>query len=192
MAYAGLITETIAFTGHGGATGEAYYARPLGDGPYPGVVVIHHRPGWDEWCTEVTRKLAHHGISASPPTCISASVLEAPTTRRHARGLKATISDDQVIGDIAGAMAYLRRQTQSNGKVGVIGFCSGGRYSYLAACRFRTSTRWWIAGAAVSSSMIPRTSRRSARSPRSTCRNISARPSSESSATTTRTRAPLT
>jgi carboxymethylenebutenolidase len=42
--------------------------------------------------------------------------------------------NDQVMGDIAGAAAYLRAQPNSNGKVGVIGFCSGGRQAFLAAC----------------------------------------------------------
>jgi carboxymethylenebutenolidase len=43
--------------------------------------------------------------------------------------------DDQVMGDVAGAAAFLRAQSTSTGKVGVIGFCSGGRQAYLAACR---------------------------------------------------------
>ena len=44
------------------------------------------------------------------------------------------VADAQVVGDTAGAMAYLRAQANANGKVGVIGFCSGGRHTYLAAC----------------------------------------------------------
>jgi carboxymethylenebutenolidase len=40
-----------------------------------------------------------------------------------------------VVGDVAGAMAFLRAQKNHNGKVGVIGFCSGGRHAYLCACR---------------------------------------------------------
>lgn len=135
MAYAGLIAETISFAGHDGATGEAYYARPLGDGPYPGVVVIHHMPGWDEWCIEVTRKLAHHGISAVAPNLYFRVGPGSPDDQAARARAQGGDSDDQVIGDIAGAMAYLRRQPQCNGKIGVIGFCSGGRYSYLAACR---------------------------------------------------------
>src|SRR4051794_39822028 len=47
MHYEGMIAETVAFEGHGGAIGEAYYARPLGQGPFGGVVLIHHAPGWD-------------------------------------------------------------------------------------------------------------------------------------------------
>jgi carboxymethylenebutenolidase len=39
-----------------------------------------------------------------------------------------------VVGDAKGAIAYLRAQANSNGKVGVIGFCSGGRHAYLIAC----------------------------------------------------------
>ena len=38
------------------------------------------------------------------------------------------------MGDVAGGMEFLRAQPYANGKVGVIGFCSGGRHTYLAAC----------------------------------------------------------
>jgi carboxymethylenebutenolidase len=45
------------------------------------------------------------------------------------------VPDDQVVGDVTGAMAFLRAQQNHNGKIGVIGFCSGGRHAYLCACR---------------------------------------------------------
>jgi carboxymethylenebutenolidase len=35
----------------------------LGAGPFPGVVLIHHAPGWDEWYRETTREFAHHGYA---------------------------------------------------------------------------------------------------------------------------------
>src|SRR5712691_4937623 len=68
MAYRGMLAETVPFRGHNGDVGEAYYARAAGaGGPLPGVVVIHHMPGWDEWITEAMRKLAHHGYAAVAP-----------------------------------------------------------------------------------------------------------------------------
>ena len=67
MTYEGMLAETVAISGHNGDVGEAYYARPVGPGPFPGVVLIHHLPGWDEWCKEQTRKLAHHGFAAIDP-----------------------------------------------------------------------------------------------------------------------------
>ncbi len=135
MSYEGMIAETVAIRGHNGDEIEAYYARPLGAGPFPGVVVIHHAPGWDEWCKEVTRKFAHHGYAAIDPNLYFRAGPGDPddvAARVRAAG---GVADDQVMGDIAGAMAYLRAQPYANGKVGVIGFCSGGRHTYLAACR---------------------------------------------------------
>jgi carboxymethylenebutenolidase len=44
------------------------------------------------------------------------------------------VADEQLVGDVGGAAAYLRALATSNGKVGVIGYCSGGRQSVLAAC----------------------------------------------------------
>ena len=38
--YEGMIAETITMPGHKGDTINAYLARPLGAGPFPGMVVI--------------------------------------------------------------------------------------------------------------------------------------------------------
>ena len=133
MSYRGIQSEMVKPKAHGGATGEAYYARPAAAGKYPGVVVIHHMPGWDEWTTEVCNKFAQHGFAAIAPNLYfreSGSPDDQAAKARAAGGM----ADDQVMGDVGGAQQFLRAQANSNGKVGVIGFCSGGRHTYLAAC----------------------------------------------------------
>lgn len=131
----GMLAETIGITGHNGDTIQAYYARPVTVTPVPGVVVIHHMPGWDEWSKEVTRKLAYHGYATICPHLYSrlgpGQWDDVAAAARAAGG----VSDAQAIGDIAGAAAFLRAQPDANGRVGVIGFCSGGRQAYMVACR---------------------------------------------------------
>ena len=53
----------------------------------------------------------------------------------------------QVIGDVGAAAQMLKDLPYSNGKVGIIGFCSGGRQAYCSRASSRTSTRRSIAGA---------------------------------------------
>src|SRR5918997_440892 len=130
-----MIAETTTIRGHNDDDIAAYYARPLGAGPFPGVVVIHHMPGWDEWTREVVRKFAQHGYAAISPHLYSRLGPGSPddiAARARAGG---GVPDDQVVGDVAEAMQFLRAQPYANGKVGVIGFCSGGRHAYLVACR---------------------------------------------------------
>ena len=137
MPYEGLIAETVSFRGHNGDSGEAYYARPTRAGKFPGMVVIHHMPGWDEWITEVVRKFALHGYATIAPHLYFRDGPGSPDdvgARVRAAG---GVPDDQVVGDAAGAIAFLRAQPNATGKVGVIGFCSGGRHAYLVACRLR-------------------------------------------------------
>jgi carboxymethylenebutenolidase len=43
--------------------------------------------------------------------------------------------DAEVIGDVRAYVSLLRDQPLCNGKVGVIGFCSGGRHAYIMACK---------------------------------------------------------
>ena len=97
--YEGMLAETVTIQGHAGDTINAYLARPLGAGPFPGVVLIHHVPGWDEWYREATRRFAHHGYAAISPNLyfreghgtpddVAAKVpvgqAESPTTRLSA------------------------------------------------------------------------------------------------------------
>jgi carboxymethylenebutenolidase len=43
------------------------------------------------------------------------------------------IPDERVVAEVEGAVAYLKGLPNANGKIGVIGHCSGGRQSFLAA-----------------------------------------------------------
>src|SRR5579871_1139650 len=135
MGYQGLIGETMAMRGHNGDVLEAYMARPLGMAPVPGVVVIHHMPGWDEWTLEVTRKFAQHGYAAIAPHLFSRLGPGAWDDLAAAARSAGGMPDAQVVGDIGASVELLRRQPFSTGKVGVIGFCSGGRQAYMVACK---------------------------------------------------------
>jgi carboxymethylenebutenolidase len=131
--YDAMIAETITITGHDGDTIEAYSARPLTPGPVGGVVVIHHMPGYDDSTKEIARNFAFHGYNAIMPNLYhrdapGASPDDAAATARAKGG----VPDDRLVGDVAGSMAYLKGLSNANGKVGTIGYCSGGRQSFLA------------------------------------------------------------
>lgn len=135
MPYETMLAESVNLRGHQEDMINAYLARPLGSGPYPGVVIIHHMPGWDEATKEMTRKFAHHGYVGIMPNLHfregKATSEENSASVRAAGGMP----DDRTLGDVKGAMAYLRTLPYLNGKVGIIGYCSGGRQAYLAACK---------------------------------------------------------
>ncbi len=130
-----LIAETISITGHGGDEIEAYLARPLGEDSVGSVVVIHHMPGYDTGTKEIARKLAANGYAALMPNLYYREAPGAsPDDAAAAARARGGVPDDRLVGDVAGAADYLRGLEHSNGKVGVIGYCSGGRQSFLAAC----------------------------------------------------------
>jgi carboxymethylenebutenolidase len=137
--YEGLLAETVTYTGDVGDVINAYMARPLGSGPYPGVIVVHHMPGWDDATKEITRRFAHSGYIAVMPNlhyrgAPDAAPDDAAAITRAAGG----VPDDQFIGDAEGSARFLSRLPYHSGKTGMIGFCSGGRQTYLAAGRMDT------------------------------------------------------
>jgi carboxymethylenebutenolidase len=130
-----LRAETVTIKGHDDDEIEAYLARPLGDKPRGGVVVIHHMPGYDEATKEMVRKFAAHGYAALCPNLYAreapgADPDDAAATVRAAGG----VPDDRLVGDVDGAARHLNSLEGANGKIGVIGHCSGGRQTFLAAC----------------------------------------------------------
>ena len=133
--YEGLIAETVAIQSTTGEFVNAYAARPLGSGPFPGIVLFHHRPGWDEFYRETTRRFAAHGYLAICPDLYSRFGSGEPDDVAARVKAEGDVPDDTVVADGDGAVAFLRAQPTCNGKVALFGTCSGGRHAYLAACR---------------------------------------------------------
>ena len=125
--------EITTFTGGNGDTIHAYVASPVTDGKRGGIVLIHHLPGWDEFYQEFTERLARHGYDVICPDLYCRYGHGTPddvTAKVRADG---GVHDDSVVADGAAALAWLKALPTNNGKVGIIGSCSGGRHSMLVA-----------------------------------------------------------
>src|SRR3954464_8945765 len=118
MAYEGMIAETISINGDKNEPISAYVARPLGPGPYPGMVLLHHAPGWDEWYREATRRFAHHGYVTISPNLYDREGHGTPEDVAAKVRAAGGIADDQVGGDAEGARQYIDALPYSTGKVG--------------------------------------------------------------------------
>jgi carboxymethylenebutenolidase len=98
-------------------------------------VVIHHMPGYDRATKEMVRRFAELGYDAICPNLYSREAPgAAPDDAAAVARAQGGVPDERLLGDVAGAAAHLRSLPTSNGKVGVIGHCSGGRQAVLAAC----------------------------------------------------------
>src|SRR4051794_7285285 len=131
----GILAETITIAAHGGDEIEAYFARPVDGTDQPGVVVIHHMPGYDRATKVIVRTFAVYGYAALMPNLFhryapGAKAGDAAAAARDAGG----VPDEQRLGDVQGAIDVLRSRPEANGKVGAIGYCSGGRQTFMVAC----------------------------------------------------------
>jgi len=127
--------ETITITGHASDQIEAYRAMPLAGGSRGGIVWIHHMPGYDRETKEFVRRLAVYGYHAVAPNLYSREAPgAAPDDAAAAARAAGGVPDERLVGDVAGAVEHLRSLSGANRKFGVIGHCSGGRHTFLAAC----------------------------------------------------------
>jgi carboxymethylenebutenolidase len=130
-----IMTSAVWIDGAGGDQVEAYLARPAEAGSRAGVVLIHHMPGFDRWSKEVARRFATDGYDVVMSNLYSREAPgAAPDDAAAVARARGGVPDERLVGDVGGAAAYLRGLDSSNGRVGVIGHCSGGRQAVLAAC----------------------------------------------------------
>ena len=166
--YEGMIAETITVRSKGGDVINAYLARPLGPGPFPGMVLAHHMPGWDEWYRETTRKFAHHGYVTFPPTCITGRGTVRPTTWPQEcapRVVSPTIRRWAICRRRWNIFAHFPTPT---GRSAASELAPAGVTSCLRRRRSKDSTPWSTAGVGESSCRNPTLPRRYSRRPSTT------------------------
>ncbi len=131
----GIHAETVTMLGANGDRINAFLARPLGDGKFPAMVLAHHMPGWDLLYREFTYKFVHHRYVTISPNLYFRAGHGTPEDVAAKVRAEGGVSDESVVGDLAGAAKYLNTLPYVNGRIGIFGTCSGGRHAYLAACR---------------------------------------------------------
>lgn len=140
MAIPGAVTDPSAVKGSdvkipsGGDQLDGYLARPSQAGTYPGVIVIHEAFGMVEHIRDLCRRFANAGFIAVAPDLYTREGGPNPDDMQSVFPKMLGVPDSRTVGDLEATAAFLRGQEGSNGKVGCIGFCSGGRQTLLFAC----------------------------------------------------------
>jgi carboxymethylenebutenolidase len=120
----------------GSARRDAYLARPEGDGPFPGVVVIHEIYGLNENIRDIARRFANEGYAALAVDLFS-NQNRMVCMARFMGGLmfSSTSTNHQGISDLKAALSFLAEQSEVDSeRVGAIGFCLGGTFAVAWAC----------------------------------------------------------
>ena len=127
------------------ARGEmrAYLAAPVGEGPWPGVVVIHDALGMSMDIRNQADWLASEGYLAVAPnlyywgrriTCMISFIRELRAMDKRALGDTTTPRvKSQPLSDLDAARSWLAERNECTGRIGVIGFCQGGGYALMLA-----------------------------------------------------------
>jgi len=117
--------ETIQVNG---SAMRVYTGVPEQPGARPGIVVIMGRPGVDAVIQDVVHRLFRKGYVAAAPDLYHRQSPDLDPMKRS--GL---LRDDEVIADVKGTVAHIKAVGQNVGAIGIVGFCLGGRVSYMSA-----------------------------------------------------------
>jgi carboxymethylenebutenolidase len=119
----------------GGGQIAAYLATPNQPGNYPGIVVIQEAFGLVDHICDVARRFANIGYNACAPALYwRRGGPKNPDSMDDVRPVMFGLPDSEAVQDLEAAADYLNGMAGATGKVGAIGFCSGGRHTLLFAC----------------------------------------------------------
>lgn len=156
----GLIAGDITLTAPDGLALKAYRAQPVGPGPFPTVLVVQEIFGVHEYIRDVCRRLARQGYQAIAPKLYQrqgdpAGIENVPDILAK---IVSKVSDAQVMGDLDTAAAWAAAHGGDASRLGITGFCWGGRITWLYAAhnqRLKAGVAWYGRLTGASSPLTP-------------------------------------
>ena len=126
----------VAVSGYNGDAVPAYVARPSEGGPHPGLLLVHGIHGYEEHMKDMARRYAALGYAAIVPALYSRDGFLAVVEHSDldlARDALNSRPNAQTVGDLQGGLEYLRASRHVSKRIGLVGFCSGGRLGLVFA-----------------------------------------------------------
>jgi len=156
----GLVAGDITLTAPDGLALKAYRAQPVGPGPFPTVLVVQEIFGVHEYIRDVCRRLARQGYQAIAPKLYQrqgdpAGIENVPDILAK---IVSKVSDAQVMGDLDTAAAWAAAHGGDASRLGITGFCWGGRITWLYAAhnqRLKAGVAWYGRLTGASSPLTP-------------------------------------
>ena len=118
------MTERVAYNSPKGKI-NGYLVRPTAKGKRPAVIVIQENRGLNPHIEDVARRLAVEGFLAFAPDLLSVSG-GTPPDEDQARELHGRTNPQDITAAAIAAVPFVLTHAESNGNVGVVGFCFGG------------------------------------------------------------------
>jgi len=124
----------VDYASPGGTSGEmrGYLVSPVGEGPFPAVLVMHENRGLNPYIQDVARRFAVAGFLALAPDGL-APIGGYPGNDDDGRAMQRSLDQSELRQDMLNSARYVKAHEQSNGKLGATGFCwGGGTTNFLA------------------------------------------------------------
>jgi carboxymethylenebutenolidase len=116
---------------------EAYVASPGGEGPHPAVIIAQEIWGVNGYLQSIANRLAADGIVGVVPALFhreGPGIVGLFEETELALERLGRYRDDEILTDVRATLLYLQgRDDVQSDRIGIIGFCVGGRISYFAA-----------------------------------------------------------
>ncbi len=117
----------VEYDSLGGNSGKmrGYLVKPVGEGPFPPVLVVHENRGLNPYIEDVARRAAVEGFLVLAPDGL-APVGGYPGNDDDGKVLQNSLDKDKLFTDMLNSAKFLKAHELSNGKLGATGFCYGG------------------------------------------------------------------
>ena len=132
------VTSTMASVNAHGGQMSCFLARPQAAGRFPGVIVVMEAFGLNDHIKDVAKRVAAEGYVALAPDMYyrEKGAVVGYDNLPEAIRLMTSLDDENIVKDMSAALGHLTTlEFTRRDRIGITGFCMGGRITFLSACR---------------------------------------------------------